>query len=43
MSAPVPYPNPTTTPPDAIAPPDTAPQTPTPALDPENPYQEPTT
>lgn len=34
------YPNPVTTPPDAIAPPDTAPQTPTPALDPENPYRD---
>lgn len=34
-----PYPNPTTTPPDAIAPPEAEPQTPTPALDPENPYR----
>jgi hypothetical protein len=33
-----PYPNPTTTPPEAIAPPNASPQTPTPALDPENPY-----
>jgi hypothetical protein len=36
----VPYPNPTTTPPDAVAPPATTPQTPTPALDPENPYRD---
>ena len=35
-----PYPNPTTTPPEGVAPPDTSPQTPTPALDPENPYQD---
>jgi hypothetical protein len=34
-----PYPNPTTTPPDGVAPPDSPPQTPTPALDPENPYR----
>jgi hypothetical protein len=34
-----PYPNPSTTPPEGIAPPDTAPETPTPALDPENPYR----
>jgi hypothetical protein len=39
-SPPVPYPNPTTTPPDGIAPPDSAPQTPTPTLDPDNPYRE---
>jgi hypothetical protein len=38
---PVPYPNPTSTPPDAIAPPDATPQTPAPALDPDNPYREP--
>jgi hypothetical protein len=35
-----PYPNPTTTPPEAIAPPSTTPQTPTPVLDPENPYRD---
>lgn len=34
------YPNPVTTPPEGIAPPNTAPQTPTPALDPENPYRD---
>ena len=34
-----PYPNPSTTPPEGIAPPETAPETPTPALDPENPYR----
>jgi hypothetical protein len=33
------YPNPTSTPPDAIAPPDVQPETPTPVLDPENPYR----
>ena len=33
-----PYPNPTLTPPEGIAP-DASPQTPTPALDPENPYR----
>ena len=33
-----PYPNPTTTPPEGVAPPQTSPNTPTPALDPENPY-----
>ena len=32
-------PDPTTTPPDAIAPPNSAPETPTPVLDPENPYR----
>jgi hypothetical protein len=32
-------PNPTTTPADAIAPPNSAPETPTPVLDPENPYR----
>jgi hypothetical protein len=36
---PLPYPDPTTTPPDAIAPPDVGPQGPTPLLDPENPYR----
>jgi hypothetical protein len=36
----LPYPNPTTTPPDVVAPTDTAPQTPTPKLDPENPYRD---
>lgn len=36
----LPYPNPTTTPPDAIAPAESTPQTPSPALDPENPYRE---
>ena len=35
-----PYPNPTTTPPDAIAPPHTDPLVPTPLLDPENPYRD---
>ncbi len=35
----LPYPNPTTTPPDAVAPPDVTPEIPTPALDPENPYR----
>jgi hypothetical protein len=35
-----PYPNPITTPPDAIAPPSTAPQTPTPVLNPDNPYRD---
>jgi hypothetical protein len=33
-----PYPNPTTTPPDGIAP-DVSPATPTPPLDPQNPYR----
>lgn len=43
---PVPYPNPVTTPPDAIAPPATTPAEPAPtpepapALDPENPYRD---
>lgn len=37
----LPYPNPTTTPPDAVAPPDATPSTPTPLLDPENPYRDP--
>jgi len=37
-AAPV-VPNPTTTPPDAIAPPSSTPETPTPVLDPENPYR----
>lgn len=38
---PVPYPNPTTTPPDAIAPPATmTPAEPAPTLDPENPYRD---
>ena len=37
---PAPYPNPTTTQPDAIAPPHTGPLVPTPLLDPENPYRE---
>ena len=32
-------PDPTTTPPDAIAPPNSAPETPTPVFDPENPYR----
>ncbi len=32
-------PDPTTTPPDAIAPPNSAPETPTPLLNPENPYR----
>ena len=35
-----PYPNPTTTPPDAIAPPHTDPLVPTPLRDPENPYRD---
>lgn len=35
-----PYPNPTTTPPEGMAPPDASPQTPTPALDPDNPYRD---
>jgi hypothetical protein len=35
---PAPYPNPTTTPPDAIAP-ESAPGAPTPVLEPENPYR----
>jgi len=35
-----PYPNPTTTPPDAFAPPNTDPRVPTPLLDAENPYRE---
>jgi hypothetical protein len=35
----VPYPDPITTPPDAIAPPDTNPELPQPLLDPENPYR----
>lgn len=39
-SPPAPYPNPTTTPPDAVAPPVTGPATSTPPLDPENPYRE---
>jgi hypothetical protein len=34
-----PYPNPTSTPPDAIAPPNVSPELPTPLLDPENPYK----
>jgi hypothetical protein len=34
------YPNPVTTPPDAIAPPATNPAEPTPILDPENPYRD---
>jgi len=34
-----PYPDPTRTPPEGVAPPHTAPQIPTPALDPENPYR----
>jgi hypothetical protein len=38
--APVPYPNPTTTPPDAIAPPANSPTQPSPSLDPENPYRD---
>ena len=33
------YPDPTTTPPDAIAPPGSNPELPLPLLDPENPYQ----
>ena len=37
---PAPYPDPTTTPPDAVAPPVTGPSTSTPQLDSENPYQE---
>lgn len=40
---PVPYPNPTTTPPDAIAPPappTMTPAEPAPSLDPENPYRD---
>lgn len=37
-AAPAPYPNPTSTPPDDIAP-ESAPQTPTPVLEPENPYR----
>jgi hypothetical protein len=37
---PVPYPDPVTTPPDAIAPPATNPAKPTPILDPENPYRD---
>jgi hypothetical protein len=40
VEEPKPYPNPTTTPPEAIAPPSTTPETPTPALDPENPYRD---
>jgi hypothetical protein len=35
---PAPYPNPTTTPPEGVAP-DASPATPTPSLDPENPYR----
>lgn len=37
---PVQYPNPVTTPPDAIAPPATTPVEPAPTLDPENPYRD---
>lgn len=37
---PVLYPNPTTTPPDAIAPPASTPAQPSPSLDPENPYRD---
>jgi hypothetical protein len=37
---PVAYPNPVTTPPDAIAPPATNPAEPAPTLDPENPYRD---
>lgn len=33
------YPNPTTTPPDGVAPPEVSPEVPSPALDPENPYR----
>jgi len=33
------YPDPTRTPPEGVAPPHAAPQIPTPALDPENPYR----
>lgn len=33
------YPNPTSTPPDGIAPPEASPDVPTPSLDPENPYR----
>jgi len=40
MTPTLPYPNPTTTPPDAVAPPDAPSSTPTPALEPENPYQD---
>jgi hypothetical protein len=36
--SPAPYPNPTTTPPEGIAP-NASPATPTPSLDPENPYR----
>lgn len=36
----LPYPDPTTTPPDGVAPPEATPSTPTPALDPENPYRD---
>jgi len=36
----VPYPDPVTTPPDVIAPPEATPETPTPALDPDNPYSD---
>jgi hypothetical protein len=39
VAPPATYPSPTSTPPDAIAPPDVQPQTPTPVLDPENPYR----
>jgi|GEM_PF-4389877 len=41
-ATPAPYPNPTTTPPDAIAPPQTQPGAtiPGPGLDPENPYRD---
>ena len=35
-----PYPNPTITPPEGIAPDPASPQTPTPALDPQNPYRD---
>jgi hypothetical protein len=34
-----PYPDPITTPPDAVAPPNTSPEQPLPLLDPENPYR----
>jgi hypothetical protein len=33
------YPNPTTTPPDGVAPPEATPEVPSPVLDPENPYR----
>jgi hypothetical protein len=35
-----PYPNPTTTPPEGMAPPEASPQTPTPAVEPDNPYRD---